>query len=155
MPCYPMSRFRASVALGALALTVSLGDCGGTGATDQNPLGASSNQPAVGPVPQLGTNTVRGVTVSSANLRKSGSNIAVLAGVTSTHPDRLVRISSNYTDPLTLRQPIAVLPGTTTAIDPTTAVLRPSGPIDDGATVAVSFTFATAGVVQVYATYRA
>lgn len=146
----------SSVVLAGLVLTLGLFGCSGTttGNGADNPLGASSNEPGTGAVPNLGSGTVAGVTVSGASLRKNGSGIAVLAGVTSDHPDRLVRITSNYTEPFTLPKPLAVLKGTTTAIDPTTAVLRPAGPIDDGATVAVSFTFATAGVVQVYASYH-
>jgi hypothetical protein len=148
-------RRTTSVALTGLVLLLGLSACSGTSTSNQdNPLGATSNQPAAGSAPQLGSSTVAGVTVSATSLRKSGSGIAVLASVTSDHPDRLVRIGSNYTAPVTLTKPLAVLKGTTTTIDSTTAVLQPSGPIDDGATVAVSFTFATAGLVQVYATYR-
>lgn len=149
-------RRTSSVALAGLVLALGLCGCSGTttGNGNDNPLGASSNEPGSGSVPHLGTSTVAGVTVAGASLRKSGPGIAVLATVTSDHPDRLVSISSNYTEPATLPKPMAVLPGTTTTIDPTTAILRPSGPIDDGATVAVSFTFATAGSVQVYATYH-
>ena len=92
--------------------------------------------------------------MTGTSLRKNGPGIGVLAVVTSDHPDRLVSIASNYTQTAVLPQPLPVTPGTPTTIDPTTAVLQKLGPIDDGATVAVTFTFATAGPVQVYATYR-
>lgn len=148
----PMCRPVASL-LGAV-LIVTLGACsqstngsGGVGATDNQPVATSGLR--------LGGSSVAGVTVSGTSLVKSGSGIAVLATISSTHPDRLLSISSNYTVPAALPQPLAVEPGAAVTIGPTTVVLRPNGPIDDGATVAVSFTFATAGVVQVYGTYRA
>ena len=162
MPCHfvsrsPVARSRVLVALAAATVAVGLSACSGTstgGAGNQNPVGASTNQPVPGSVPQLGTTTVAGVTVGGTTLRKDGSGIAVLATVTSDHPDRLVSITSNYTTPTTLPQPLAVLQGATTTIDQTTALLQPAGPIDNGATVEVSFRFATAGIVQVYATYH-
>jgi hypothetical protein len=150
----------AAAAVGAL-LVLTLGACsgttstGGSGGTDgSGGVGATDNQPVATSGLGLGGGSVAGVSVAGTSLKKSGAGIAVFATVTGVHPDRLVGMTSNYTTPATLLKPVAVSPGTPTRIDATTAVLQPNGPIDDGATVAVTFTFATAGIVQVYGTYR-
>jgi hypothetical protein len=147
-------RSLAAAALLATALLTTA--CSGTTAGEEGPVQVSSASPAAGaPVPGLGSAAAGGITLSAVSLRRSGSGIAVIGAVTSTHPDRLISIASNYTETAVLPAPVPVTPAAPTTIDPATVVLRPSGPIDDGATVSVILTFATAGTVQVFATYQA
>jgi hypothetical protein len=136
--------------LAAALLTTA---CSGTTGGEQGPVQVSSATPAGNaPAPGLGSATTGGITATAASLQKNGPGIGVVAVVNTARPDRLVSIASNYTQTAVLPQPVPVMPGTPTTIDPTTAVLQKLGPIDDGATV--TFTFATAGPVQVFATYR-
>jgi hypothetical protein len=147
------SRAAAAAVLG-LATLLSVTACSGTTGGEQGPVEVSSATPASGPVPGVGSATAGGITLSAVGLQRSGSGIAVIASITSTHPDRLVSIGSNYTQTDVLPQPIPVTATAPTTIDPATTVLRPLGTIDDGATVSVTFTFATAGPVQAFGTYH-
>ena len=149
-----LPRATAAAVLG-VSILLSAAACSGTTGGEEGPVQVSSASPAGdAPVPGLGSATVSGITISAVSLRRSGPGIAVIAAVMSTHPDQLISIGSNYTQTAVLPAPLRVSPAAPTTIDQTTAVLRPAGPIDDGATVSVTFTFATAGAVQVFGTYR-
>jgi hypothetical protein len=151
----PFATKRSLAAAALLAAALLTTACSGTTGGEEGPVQVSSATPAGNaPAPGLGSATAGGVTVTAATLQKSGPGIGVVAVVNATHPDRLVSIASNYTQTAVLPQPVPVTPGAPTTIDPTTAVLQKLGTIDDGATVSVTFTFATAGPVQVFATYR-
>jgi hypothetical protein len=152
----PLRTQRSLGAVALLAAALLTTACSGTTGGEEGPVQVSSAMPAGNaPAPGLGSATIGGITVTGASLQKSGPGIGVVAVVNTTRPDRLVSIASNYTQTAVLPQPVPVMPGTPTTIDPTTAVLQKLGTIDDGATVSITFTFATAGPVQVFATYRA
>src|SRR4051812_24788126 len=147
--------FIALLALTAVAIAFGITACGGTTGGEQGPVDVTGNQPVAGGGLHLGSGSSAGVTITDASLHASGSGVVVVASVSADHPDQLVSIVSNYTARAILPKPLPVSPGRPTAIDSTTAVLQPVGPIDDGATVAVSFDFRHAGMVAVYATYHA
>jgi hypothetical protein len=142
----------AAVAAAACALSTSA--CAGTTGGEEGPVEVSSEQPASGAVPALGSATVGPVTTSGVTLQGSGTHVAVLGQITSTTADQLVSVASNLTETTVLPQPLDVRPGKALALDPAGILLRPVGGLDDGATVAVTFTFRTVGPVQVFATYK-
>lgn len=146
---------RAAAALALIAVAFTVSGCAGTTGGEEGPVQVSSAEPADGSAPGLGSATAGGITVSGAALKGTGPGIAVLAQVTAAGADELVSLGSNYTRTTVLPRPLPVGPGTPTTVDATTAVLQPAGPIDDGATVSVVFTFRTAGPIQVFGTYKA
>src|SRR3954447_8406561 len=139
-----------------VAALLTVAACGGSSGGEQGPVQVTSPIPATaGTAPALGAATVGGITVSGVSLHGSGGGIGVIAQLTSTRTDQLVSIGSNYTRTTVLPPPVPVDPGPPTTLDPSTAVLQPSGPIASGATVSVFFTFAAAGAVEVFGTYTA
>ncbi len=155
-PARPRSvRLPVRLLVAAVAALALLSGCAGTTGGEQGPVQVSSGEPVAGNVPGLGSAAVGGVTVTGLGLHGPARAITLSGQVTSARADRLVAVVSNYTQPANLPQPLAVPAGAPVVLDAATVQLRPNGPIDDGATVAVTLTFATAGPVQVFATYKA
>src|SRR4051812_34363264 len=146
-----MPRLRLLVPL--LVLGLSLSSCAGTSGGEQGPVDVSSATPASGSAPGLGSATVGPISVSDVAMHGTGSALFVTGTVRTTTSDALASIGSNYTATSVLRRLVAIPANTPFPIDSGTTTLRPNGPIDPGATVAVTFTFQRVGAVQVFATY--
>lgn len=152
-----MPAVRSVATWGALLFLAggSLAGCAGSSGGEEGPVQVSSATPASGSAPQIGTATAGPVTVSNVALHGGPATLAVTGSVTDSgpQPDQLTSVASNYTSASVLPTPLTVAPGRPLTLAPGSVTLRTTGRIDPGATVAVTFTFRSAGSTQVFATY--
>jgi hypothetical protein len=151
----PGTRRRRATSV-ALALLAGVAGCSSAGGGGSSPNTAGSATVVPGAVPKLGQGSAGGISITAATIVRTGTKLAVTAQLHNeqTKPDELTQVGSNVGPTLALAAPVHIPAGGTVSIDGTTAVLEQTGRLEPGGTVALSFQFNDAGVIQVFSSFR-
>lgn len=158
MPAAAPNAVRASVrdAVALLGLLGVIAGCSTGAGSTPNSAGSATVVP--GAVPKLGEGSGGGISITAAEIVRTGTQLAVTAQVhnAETTADALTQVASNVGPTLTLAAPVQIPAGSTVSIGGAAArvVLVQSGRLSPGGTVALSFQFNSAGTIQVFSSFR-